>query len=62
MGQDEHNNRRDHGGVNARKEWPCFICGASFGSYQQQKKHISRAHGKSTKGYDQMMERVNGHR
>ncbi len=56
----DHANSRDHGGVNKRKEWPCFICGRSFNSYPAQKKHISRDHGKSTKGYDQMMERANG--
>jgi hypothetical protein len=58
--QNDHKNRRGDGGINKRQEWPCFICGRSFGSYQAQKKHISREHGKSTKGYDQMLERVNG--
>lgn len=52
-------NKRDIG-INTRKEWNCFICGASFTSYQQQKRHISRAHGKSTKGYDKILENEGG--
>jgi len=55
-------NRRDQGGVNSRKVYPCFICGASFESYPAQKKHISRAHGKSTKGYDKVLENAIGRR
>ncbi len=48
-------NRRDGGGVNKLRVFPCGICGAGFETYQQQKRHLSRAHGKSTAGYDKML-------
>ena len=48
------------GSTNTRREYQCFICGASFPSYPQQKKHISRSHGKSTKGYDKILENEGG--
>lgn len=54
------NRNRGSGGTNSRVEYQCFICGASFTSYPQQKKHISRAHGKSTKGYDKILENEDG--
>lgn len=57
-----NNNRRGHGGENKVRSYPCFICGASFESYNSQKRHVSRAHGKSTKGYDQELEKELGNR
>ncbi len=45
-------NKRGHGGTNPMKVYPCNICGAGFESYGAQKRHLSRAHGKSTAGYD----------
>ncbi len=48
-------NRRQGGGINKARVYPCSICGVGFESYQQQKRHLSRAHGKSTAGYDRML-------
>ncbi len=48
-------NRREGGGVNKKRVYPCSICGAGFESYGAQKRHLSRAHGRSTAGYDRML-------
>ncbi len=48
-------NRRGEGGVNKVRTWPCSMCRGVFSTYGEQKRHISRAHGKSTKGYDRVL-------
>jgi len=48
-------NRRDHGGVNKKRTFPCYYCGAQLESYQAHKRHISRHHGKSEQGYDKTL-------
>ncbi len=48
-------NRRNGGGVNKVKVFPCNICGAGFPTYGAQKRHLSRDHGKSTSGYDRLL-------
>ncbi len=48
-------NRREGGGVNKARVYPCNICGKGFSTYNEQKRHLSRAHGKSTAGYDRML-------
>jgi len=54
------NNRRGHGGENKVKTYPCYICGTSLPSYGAHKRHISTVHGKSTKGYDRILEKELG--
>ncbi len=48
-------NRRGEGGVNKARIWPCNMCGKTFSTYGEQKRHLSRAHGKSTAGYDRVL-------
>ena len=48
-------NRRDHGGINRIKTYPCFQCNAVFESYSAHTRHISRVHGKSQRSYDRML-------
>ncbi len=48
-------NRREGGGVDKKRVYPCGICGKNFPTYNEQKRHLSRAHGKSTAGYDRML-------
>lgn len=62
MKEDDHNNRRQHGGVNRVKVYPCIMCGATLDSYGAHKRHISRVHGASNKTYDQTIEKILGHR
>jgi hypothetical protein len=60
--QDNEHNRRQQGGVNRVKTYPCLMCGAQLESYGAHKRHISRVHGSSNKKYDQEIERILGHR
>jgi len=62
MNKSYEGNKRGNGGVNKIRIYPCGICGQVFTSYPSQKKHLSRAHGKSTKGYDRMLENELGAR
>ncbi len=48
-------NRRGGGGINKVKTWPCSMCGKVFPTYGEQKRHLSRVHGKSTAGYDRVL-------
>jgi hypothetical protein len=48
-------NKRDHGGVNRIRSYPCGICGANLESYNAHKRHLSRYHGKSERQYDKML-------
>ncbi len=51
----DEKNRRERGGVNKVRVYPCGICGRGFSSYGAQKRHLSVDHGKSTSGYDKML-------
>ena len=62
MSRDHEGNRRGNGGVNKIRVYPCAICGAVFQSYPSQKKHVSRVHGTSTRGYNRILEKELGAR
>jgi|14BtaG_2_1085337.scaffolds.fasta_scaffold00059_7 hypothetical protein len=49
-------NKRGHGGMNKRRMYPCFHCGASLESYSAHKRHISKYHGQSERGYDKSLQ------
>lgn len=48
-------NKRGHGGVNKVRSYPCYQCGAQLETYSAHKRHISKAHGQSERGYDKML-------
>ena len=60
MGFNESNNRRQQGGENTKKMYPCLLCNKVLESYGAHKRHISTVHGKSTKTYDQHIEKEIG--
>jgi cytidine deaminase len=60
--RNDHANRRQNGGINQRKVYPCLFCNQVMETYGAHKRHISTAHGKSTKTYDQQIEKELGYR